>query len=70
MSTTEKNREQRLRRALNKVGYTLHKSRKAFSLDNLGGYMIVWLRYNSVAAGSQFEFSLDDVEEWLQDMCE
>jgi len=35
MSTTEKNREQRLRRALNKVGYTLHKSRKAFSLDNL-----------------------------------
>lgn len=67
---TNKNREQRLRRALNKLGYTLCKSRKAISPDNFGEYMIVHLEYNSVAAGSRFEYTLDDVEEWIKDHCE
>lgn len=63
---TEKNREQRLRRALNKVGYALHKSRKSFSADNLGGYMVVDIYYNAVVAGSRYELDLDDVQEFLE----
>lgn len=67
---TNKNREQRLRRALNKLGYTLCKSRKSISLDNFGEYMIVYLEYNSVAAGSRLDYTLDDVEEWIKERCE
>lgn len=63
--TVNKNQEQRLRRALNRCGYALHKSREAISHDNLGGYMIVDLQTSSVVSGSRFELDLDDVQEWL-----
>lgn len=62
---THKNQEQRLRRALNKVGYSLHRSRAKISLDNLGDYMIVDQSSNSVVAGSRFDYTLEDVEAWL-----
>lgn len=63
---TEKNREQRLRRALNKRGYSLHKSRRAFNADNLGGYLIANQQNNTLIAGERFNLSLDDVNEWLE----
>lgn len=63
--TVNKNREQRLRRALNKCGYALRKSRKAISPDNLGGYMIVDLQTTGVVDGSRFELNLDDIQAWL-----
>ena len=63
--TVDKNKEQKLRRALNKCGYTMSKSRKAFSADNLGGYMIIDLCTNSVVSGSRYELDLEDVQEWL-----
>lgn len=63
--TVDKNREKRLRRALNKCGYALHKSREAVSPDNLGGYMIVDLQTFGVVSGSRFELDLDDVQDWL-----
>ena len=63
--TVNKNQEQRLRRALNRCGYALHKSREAVSPDNLGGYMIVDLQTSSVVSGSRFELDIDDVQEWL-----
>lgn len=63
---TNKNQEQRLRRELNKAGYALHKSRRAVSPDNLGGYMIVDLSGNYVVAGSRYELDLVDVENWLK----
>jgi hypothetical protein len=65
-TTVYKNKEQQLRRALRKEGYSLHKSRKAVSIDNLGGYMIVNSYRNVVVAGSRYELSLDDVAEWLE----
>lgn len=65
MTTAEKNREQRLRRALYKAGYTLHKSRQGISLDNYGGYMIVNYYINGVVAGRRFDMDLDDVQEFL-----
>ena len=63
---TNKNLEKKLRRALNKHGYALHKSRKPFGLDNLGGYMIVDIYNNAVVAGARYDLSLEDVSEWLE----
>lgn len=72
MTTTiaHKNQEQQLRRALNKHGYSLRHSRKPISIDNMGDYMIVDTFSNSVAAGSRFDLSLDDVTDWLKEMCQ
>lgn len=70
MNNTDKNREQGLRRALNKAGYSLHKSRSRISIDNLGRYMITLTENNAVVAGSRYELTLDDVQEWLTDMSE
>ncbi len=61
--------ERELRRVLQKAGYALHKSPRAVSPDNFGGYMIISLDSNSVAAGSRYELSLEDVQEWVNEMC-
>ena len=69
MTVAEKNRKQRLRRALAKEGYSLHKSRcRTPHLDDLGDYMIVLTKYNAVVAGLRFEYTLDDVEEWWKSL--
>ena len=68
MTTTEKNLEQRLRRALYKAGYQMHKSRKRISIDNLGGYMIVDYRLNFIVDGSRYDLSLHDVCEFVSDI--
>lgn len=54
---------------LQKAGYALHKSPRAVSPDNFGGYMIISLDSNSVAVGSRYELSLEDVQEWVNEMC-
>lgn len=65
--SNEKNREQRLRRALNRAGYAMHKSRKEISIDNLGGYMIVDNYTNAAVFNSgRYDLSLDDIEELLK----
>ena len=63
--TANKAQEQKLRRALNKCGYSLHKSRKRISLDNFGGYMIVDQHINCVVAGSRFDLSAENVQDFL-----
>ena len=63
-----KNREQKLRRALKKVGYEMHKSRAAINADNFGGYMLCDIQSRCVVANSsRFNLTLDDIEEWLED---
>lgn len=69
MTVAEKNMERKLRRALYKAGYTLHKARGCISLDNFGGYMIVDYRIPGVVAGSRYNLDLADVEEFLLDRC-
>lgn len=64
-TTVNKNMEQQLRRALNSIGYALHKTRRPISLDNMGDYMIIELSKNAVVAGSRYDLTLDDVTEWL-----
>lgn len=61
--------ERELRRVLQKAGYVLHKSPRAVSPDNFGGYMIISLDNNSVAAGSRYELSLEAVQEWVNEIC-
>lgn len=69
MTTAEKNLERKLRRALYKAGYTLHKARGRLHADNFGGYMIVDYMINGVVAGSKFELDLDDVKQFVLECC-
>ena len=63
---SDKNREQRLRYALNKVGYSLRKSRvRNINVDNFGDYMVVDIYTNVVVVGSRFDYTLDDIEAWF-----
>ena len=63
---TEKNKERKLRRALNKAGYSLRKSSAPVSIDNFGGYMIIDANINAVVSGSRYDLSLDDIENFLK----
>jgi len=57
--------ENKYRRMLKKQGYSLRKSNKPISPDNLGGYMIVDEYTNCVALGGRYELSLNDVRDFL-----
>ena len=71
MTTVEKRMEQKLRRALYKAGYQLHKSRaRRIHIDNLGGYMIVNYYINGVVAGSRYDLELDDVASFVKMYCD
>ena len=54
---TEDSLEQSLRRVLKAAGYMMRKSHAPISADNLGGYMIVDMSRNTVAAGGRFELT-------------
>lgn len=63
---SDRNTERRLRYALDKAGYLLCKSGvKNINPDNLGDYMIIDKYGNCVVAGSRFEYTLENVEDWL-----
>lgn len=65
-----RNRERRLRRALHKSGYKLHKSRKRnCDEDNQGGYMIYDTCLDAVIYGSRYDLTLDDVADWVAYCC-
>jgi hypothetical protein len=64
---SEKIREERARRALRGLGFLLRKDRaRSVNLDHAGEYMIIDDR-NCVVAGSRFDWSLDDVESFIED---
>ncbi len=64
--SANKTLERKLRRALEKRGFRLCKSRiHSINADNYGGYMIVDNIGNYVVAGARFEMDLDDVATWL-----
>lgn len=60
-------REARIRRALAKDGYVLRKSRFRGPArpDDHGEYMVIEANLNAIVVGSRFDYSLDDVEEWM-----
>ena len=52
-----------MRKILQENGYRLIKSRKRkWTIDDQCGYMIVRDDYNAVAAGGQYDLSLEDVQ--------
>lgn len=61
-----KSKERYVRRALSKEGYTLHKSRKPIGIDNFGQYMVIDCRTNAVILGSRYDYSLNDILDWLK----
>lgn len=65
---SEKALEQKLRRELKKLGYSLHKSRKAVGPDNYGEYMVVNISGNYAIGGSwRYNLSLEDIAELLEE---
>jgi hypothetical protein len=68
MITTDKNREDNLRRKLSQRGYTLHKDRaKIRNIDHQGGYMIINLYRQVLVAGQRHDLNLDDVERFVDE---
>lgn len=68
MTNDERNRAVRLRRKLNKLGYTMMKMNcKRDSIDNFGGYAIIDTEYNAIVRGTRFDLDLDDVEKFISD---
>jgi hypothetical protein len=58
----------RLRRLARRKGYILRRSRwRRYSIDNLGGYMIVDPDTNSCVAGERYDLEPSYVEAWLSD---
>ena len=70
MTPAEKTHENRLRRALDRQGYRLEKSRARDPRDlTFGGYQIIDTATGGVTAGwgnanRGYAFDLDDVERW------
>lgn len=64
---TEKSRENRARRRLGKMGYALQKCRNRTDIYHYGLYRIIDAMYNTVVTGNgNFDFSLDDVEKFIE----
>ena len=54
---------EKIRRALNKLGYRMTKSRSAIGIDNLGEFIVCDLYSNVVVANSsRYDMTLDDIE--------
>jgi len=67
MDIREKTQENRLRRRLSTLGYSLQKTRSALVRDNYGGYRIIDPANNTVAAGERFDLNLQDVEKFVNE---
>jgi hypothetical protein len=67
--TAEKVRENRLRRQAKRLGLRIQKSRaRHLHFDDHGEYQLIEERTNTVVVGEKYDLSLDDVEEWLNDI--
>jgi len=67
--TADKSHENRLRRLADRNGFRLRKGRigKYFNVNNYGEYLLVDLETNVVAIGSDYDASLDEIEEFLSE---
>ncbi|MBW1953846.1 MAG: hypothetical protein JRI66_12335 [Deltaproteobacteria bacterium] len=62
-------RENRLRKKLARLGYALRKDRARIrTWDHQGGYMIVDPYRNMVVAGDRFDWNLDDVAAFIEEV--
>jgi hypothetical protein len=58
---TSTNDEQRARRVARSVGLVAKKSRRGYSIDNHGGFMLIDPFHNWIVAGERFDLSADEV---------
>ncbi len=66
--SSEKARENRLRRWAERLGYGLRKDRaRTWGINHQGEYMIVDVGPNACIGGADFDYSLDDVEAFLSE---
>jgi hypothetical protein len=66
MKTSEKVRENYLRRKSGRLGLAIKKSRvRTINLNDLGGYMVVNVQNDAVVAGPKFDLDIDEVAEVL-----
>ncbi len=64
--TTERSREQRLRRLASRYDLAIQKSRtKYIHADDMGGYRIIDPQNNTVVHGARLDLTLDDVENYF-----
>jgi hypothetical protein len=72
MDQTEKVKENRIRRKLDRMGYRLVKSRaKDPDSYSFGGYMVLSLWTDEILAGSEpyeYSMSISDVEKFIKTM--
>ncbi len=69
MESTDKTRENRLRRQLRKHGIRLKKSRiRNPNIDNYGHYMLIDIYKNLVIEGSRYDMTLDDIEDYVKNL--
>jgi hypothetical protein len=64
LNRTEKALDYRARRAAEKVGLIVRKSRQQESVENYGGYMLVDIHTNGTVAGFRFDMTADEVIEY------
>lgn len=66
ITTSEKVRENYLRRKATRLGFFLKKSRgKKWKIHDRQGYMIIDTQFNSIECGQDFDLSIEDVEKFL-----
>ena len=51
----------RARRAAKRVGLLARKSRRQFSIDNLGDFQLIDPFYNAIVAGERFDLTAEEV---------
>jgi hypothetical protein len=57
--------ERRVRHKASRLGYRIHKSRKAFGIDNYGQFMLIEMDGDTCVLGPRFNATLSQIEEWL-----
>jgi hypothetical protein len=68
VSSADAAREARARRLARRQGYVLRKDRaRSFSVDHMGGYMVIDAAINGIVAGQRYDLSLGEVEDFLKD---
>ena len=61
MTNDERNRAARLRRKLNKLGYTMKKT------NCRRGYAIIDTACKAIVRGSRFDLDLDDIDQFISE---
>ena len=60
-------KENMIRRKFRNAGYAIKKSRRAYGINNWGGYQVIDAALNAIVAGENFDLELEELEDWLKE---